>query len=114
MNEGKPVVAERFSRTLKNLFMSKFMNTWLQYQKKYILINQMRQLINTTILYHRKIKMKHVDVGPSIYIGFYKSINDKDPKFKVSDNVKMSKYENIFAKAYFSNSSEEAFMFKKI
>ena len=39
MNEGKPVVAERFSRTLKNLFMSKFMNTWLQYQKKYILIN---------------------------------------------------------------------------
>ena len=58
--------------------------------------------------------MEHVDVGPSIYIGFYKAINDKDPKFKVSDNVKMSKYENIFAKSYFSNWPEEAFMIKKI
>ena len=58
--------------------------------------------------------MKHVDVRPSIYIGFYKAINDKDPKFKVSDNVKISKFENIFAKAYFSNWSEEAFMIKKI
>ena len=34
-NEGKPVVTERFMRTLKN----KMLNTWLQYQKIFILTN---------------------------------------------------------------------------
>ena len=34
-NEGKSVIAERFIRTLKN----KILNTWIQYQKIYILIN---------------------------------------------------------------------------
>ena len=34
------------------------------------------------------------------YIGFKKEVNDKDPKFKVDDNVRISKYKNIFAKGY--------------
>ena len=34
-NEGKSVIAERFISTLK----MKFINTWLQYQKMFILIN---------------------------------------------------------------------------
>ena len=57
--------------------------------------------------------MKHVDVGPSIYIGFYKSINDKDPKFKVSDNVKMSKYEIILQKLTFQIRLKKLLCLKK-
>ena len=47
--------------------------------------------------------MKPVDVKPSIYNDVNKAINDKDPKFKVGDKVRISKYKNIFAKGYISN-----------
>ena len=33
-----------------------------------------------------------------IYIDFEKEVNDKDPKFKVGDYVRISKYKKIFAK----------------
>ena len=39
--------------------------------------------------------------------------NDKDPRFKVSDHVKLSKYKNIFARRYTPNWSEENFVIKK-
>ena len=45
--------------------------------------------------------MKPVDVKNNTYIDFEKGVNDKDPKFKVGDNVRISKYKNIFAKGYF-------------
>ena len=35
-----------------------------------------------------------------IYTDFIKEINDKDPKFKVGNIVRISKYKNIFAKGY--------------
>ena len=41
-------------------------------------------------------------------------INDKNPKFKVGDHVRISKYKNIFAKGYMPNWSEEIFIIKKI
>ena len=40
--------------------------------------------------------------------------NDKDPKFKVGDNVRRSNYKNIFAKGYTLNWSEEVLVIKKI
>ena len=40
--------------------------------------------------------------------------NKKDPKFKVGDNVRISKYKNIFAKGYTPNWSEEVFIIDKI
>ena len=43
-----------------------------------------------------------------------KKINNKDPKFKVGDRVRISKYKNIFAKGYTPNSSEEIFVIKKV
>ena len=58
--------------------------------------------------------MKPVDAKDNTYIDFKKEINDKDPKFKVGDPVKISKYKNIFAKGYTSNWSEEVFVIKKI
>ena len=46
------------------------------------------------------------------YIG--KEINDKDPKLKVGDHVRISKYKNIFAKGYTPNWSGENFLIKRI
>ena len=42
--------------------------------------------------------MKPVDVTDNTYSDFEKEVNDKDPKFKVGDHIKFSKYKNIFAK----------------
>ena len=64
--------------------------------------------------YHRKIKMKLVDVKDNTYIDFKKKVNDKDPKLKVGDHVRISKYKSIFAKGYTPNWSEEVFVIKKV
>ena len=58
--------------------------------------------------------MKPVDVKDNTYIDFKKEVNDKDPKFKVGDHVRISKYKNIFAKGYTPNWSEEVFIVSKI
>ena len=63
--------------------------------------------------YHRTIKIKPVDVKDNTYIDFKKEVNDKDPKFKVGDQVRISKYKNIFAKGYTPNWSEEVFAVSK-
>ena len=47
------------------------------------------------------------------YIDFLKKVNDRDPKFKVGDHVRISKYKNIIAKGYTPNWSEEIFVIKK-
>ena len=64
--------------------------------------------------YHRTIKMKPADVKNNTYIDSKKEFNDKDPKFKVGDHVRISKYKNIFAKGYTPNQSEEVFVVSKI
>ena len=56
--------------------------------------------------YYRTIKLKPVDVKPSTYIDFNKENNNEDPKFKVGDNVRTSKYKNTFAKGHVPNWSE--------
>ena len=58
--------------------------------------------------------MKPVDVKPSTYIDFSKEINNKDPKFKIVGIVRISKYENIFAKGHVPNWSEEVFVITKV
>ena len=57
---------------------------------------------------------KPVDVKDSTYIDFEKEDNDKDPKSKVVDHVRISKYKNIFAKGFTPNFSEEVFVISKI
>ena len=63
--------------------------------------------------YYRSIKMKPIDVKDNTYIDFEKEVNNKDPKFKVGDYVRISKYKNIFAKVYAPNWSEEIFIISK-
>ena len=43
-----------------------------------------------------------------------KRFDDNDPKFKVGNHVRISKYKNIFCKGYTPNWSEEVFVIKKI
>ena len=45
--------------------------------------------------------MKPVDVKSNTYIDFNKENNDKDPKFKIGDTVRISKYTNIFVRRSF-------------
>ena len=64
--------------------------------------------------YHTTIKMKPIDVKDNTYINTDKKINNKDPKFKVGDRARISKYKNIFAKGYIPNWSEEVLVVKKV
>ena len=67
---------------------------------------------NNTI--HKTIKMKPIDVTGDSYAKYNENSNKKDPKFKVGDHVRISKYKNIFAKGYTPNWSEEIFVISKI
>ena len=48
--------------------------------------------------YHRTIMIKPVNVKDNTYIDFQKEVNDKDPKFKVGDHVRISKYKKFLLK----------------
>ena len=109
-NEGKSVVAERFIRTLKSKIY-KYMTSI----SKNVYINKLDDIVdeyNNT--YHTTIKIKPIDVKDNTYINTSKEFNIKDPKFKVGDYVRISKYKNIFAKRYMPNRSEEVFVIKKV
>ena len=58
----------------------------------------------------KTIKMKPIDVTGDSYTEYNENPNKKDPKFKVGDHVRISKYKNIFAKGYTPNWSEEIFV----
>ena len=62
---------------------------------------------------HRTTKMKPIDVKGNTYIDFGREVNDNDPKFKVGDHMRISKYKNIFTKHYTPNWSEEIFVIKR-
>ena len=48
------------------------------------------------------------------HIDCSKEIKNNDPKFKIDDIVRISKYKNIFAKGSVPNWSEEVFVIKKV
>ena len=110
MKENLSKFAERFMKTLKNKIY-KYMTAIL----KNVYIDKLDDIVKEyNNKYHTSIKMKPVDVMDNTYIDFKKEINNKDPKFKVGDHVRISKYKNIFANGYMPNSSEEIFIIKKI
>ena len=109
-NEGKSVIAERLIGTLKNKIY-KYMTSI----SKNVYINKLDDVVRKyNNACHTSIKMKPVDVKDNTYIDFKKEVNDKDPKFKIGDHVRTSKYKNIFAKWYMPNWSEEIFIISKI
>ena len=81
---------------------------------KNVYIDKLDNIVNKyNNTYHNRIKMKSVDVKSSTYFESSKETNVKNPKFKIGDTVRKSKYKNFFAKGYTPNWSEEVFMIKK-
>ena len=98
----------RFIRTLKGKIF-KYMTSI----SKNVYIDKLDDIVdkyNNT--YHTTIKIKPIDVKDNTHINTSKKINNKDPKFKVGDHVRTSKYKNTFAKGYMPNWSEEVFLIK--
>ena len=62
---------------------------------------------------HKTIKMKPIDITSDSYSEYNEDFNKKDPKFKVGEHVRTSKYKNIFAKGYAPNWSGEVFVVSK-
>ena len=109
-NEGKSVVAERFIKTLKSKIYKHMTSI-----SKNVYIDKLDDIVNEyNNTYHSTIKMKPIDVKDNTYINIDKEINNKDPKFKVGDRVRISKYKSIFTKGYTPNWSEEVFVIKKV
>ena len=75
-------------------------------------IDELDDIVNKNT-YYTTIKTKPVDVKLNTYINSNEEINDKDPKFKISDIVRIAKYKNIFAKGYVPNWSEEVLVIPK-
>ena len=45
-------------------------------------------------------KMKPIDVEDDSFAEYNEESNEKDPKFKVGDHVRISKFKNVFAEGY--------------
>ena len=58
--------------------------------------------------------MKPIEVTDDSFAEYNVESNKKNPKFKVGDHVRISKYKNVFAKGYAPNWSEEVFIINKI
>ena len=109
-SEGKSLVAERFIRTLKNKIFKHM--TAVSKNVSFDVLDDIVNKYNNTI--HRNIKMEPIEVtdnycakDPSIKL----HSNQKNTKFKVGVNVRISKYKNIFAKGYTPNWSEKSFCY---
>ena len=109
-NEGKSVGAERFIKTLKNKIY-KYM-TAISENVYFDVLDDIVDEYNNT--YHKTIKMKPLDVGDDSFAEYNEESNKKDPKFKVGDHVRISKFKNVFAKGYTPIWNEEIFIVKKI
>ena len=82
-NEGKPVAAERFIRTLKSKIYKHMTSI-----SKNVYIDKLNDIVDE---YNNTYHMKPIDVKDNTYINTDKEINNKDPKFKVGDHVRISK-----------------------
>ena len=91
-NKGKSVVAERFIRTLKNKIFKDM--TAISKTVYFDVLDDIVNKYNNTV--HKTIKMKPMVIKDDTYVDSVelhskKEVNDKDPKFKVGDRVRISK-----------------------
>lgn len=116
-SEKKAAIVERVNRTLKNMMWKEFS---LQGNYKWLeILPKLVNIYNNTK--HRTIGMKPTDVNrqnerkllQTVY-NHIKLADNKKPKFKVGDHVRISKLRGIFDKKYMPNWSTEIFTIKKI
>ena len=109
-NEEKPAVAARFIRTLKNKIFKHMTSVSTNFYFD-LLDNIVNKYKNTV---HKKLKMGPIDLTSDFYAEYNEDSNEKDPKFKVGDRVRISKYKNIFAEGCTQSWSEEVLSLAKI
>ena len=109
-NEGKSVVAERFIRTLKNKLYKHM--TAINKNVYCDVLDDVVNEYNTTK--HNTIKIKPKDIKNDNNRVYIDEHNKKSTRLNVGDRVRISKFKNIFAKGYTSNSSKEIFIVNKI
>ena len=66
-------------------------------------INKLDDIVNKYNNTYKTIEMKNFDVKSNTYINFNKETNDKDPKLKIDNHIRISKYIKTFAKGYVPN-----------
>ena len=104
----KSIAEDIFTSILKNKIYKYMISV-----SEYVYIDNLDDKVNKyNNIYHRTIKMKPVDINLSTYFDFNK--NKWDPKFEIDDILGISKYKNIFAKAYTRNWSGEVLVIKKV
>ena len=86
-NEGKSVVTERFIRILKYKLFKRI--TAVSKKVYFDVFDDIVNKYNNTV--HRIMKMKPIDVTSNYYAEYNEDSNEKDPKFKVGDCVRISK-----------------------
>ena len=110
-NEGKICCSRKIYCNFKKVY--KYMTSI----SKNVYIDTLDDTVNKyNNTYHKTMKIKPIDFKYNTYINTDTELNNKDPKFKVGDHVRILKYKNIntFAKGYTPNWSEEGFVIKKI
>ena len=107
--EGKFVVPERFIRTLKNKIFKhmKAISKSADFNVLDDIINKYNQKV------YRAIEIKPRKVTSNSYAEYNEDSNEKVSKLKVGDQIRISKYKNIFAKGYTQNWCEEVFIISK-
>ena len=109
-HEGKCITTERFIRTLKNKIYE-----YMTSVSKSVYIDNLDDIVKKySNTYYSTTKIKLPDVKSSVCIDSSKEINEKSPKVKISDTVRISKSKNIFAKSYLLYWSEQVFLIKKV
>ena len=82
---------------------------------KNVYIDKLDDIVNEyNNTYHTTIKMKPIDVKDNTYINTSKKINYEDPKFKVVDRVRISKYKNILLKGIYLIGVKKYLLLKKL
>ena len=82
---------------------------------KNLYIDKLDDIVNEyNNTFHRAITIKPLKVKDNTYTDSIKEVKDKDPKLKIVDHVRISRYKNIFAKGYTPNWSEEVFVIKEV
>ena len=85
-NEGESVIIERFIGTLTNKYYK-----YTSSVSKDVFIDKLDDIVNKyNNTYPSTITMKPNDLKSNKYIDSIKGINNKDPKFKIGDIVRIS------------------------
>ena len=107
--EGKSVVPERYIRTLKNKIFKNM--TAISKSADFNVLDDIINKYNQKV--YRAIKIKPRKVTFDSYAEYNEDSNEKVSKLKVGDQIRISKYKNIFAKGCTQNWCEEVFIISK-